>query len=154
MRRFGSWTVLHEAPRHGRLRYWTCRCVCGTERDVFQGDLRRGRSTGCGRRVCGSGRGVRGSNHAAFGKRGSESRTWKGGGVTYSGAHERVKAHRGKAREHNCVDCSTTAEDWSYVGGAPDERVQNGLAYSPSPEFYVPRCKLCHMAHDKCGVVA
>src|ERR1700739_1144324 len=48
--KFGQWTVLARtvAPegRHGI--YWTCRCECGTQREVLGQDLRNGRSRGCG----------------------------------------------------------------------------------------------------------
>jgi hypothetical protein len=48
---FGSWTVLNEAPRktgQPYARYFLCRCVCGTEREVFLHHLKRGKSTNCG----------------------------------------------------------------------------------------------------------
>lgn len=47
---FNDWTVLEGAPSirfKSALRYWPCRCVCGTEREVSQYDLTSGRSKGC-----------------------------------------------------------------------------------------------------------
>lgn len=44
----GHWTVIAEAPKRYGLRHLKCRCVCGTERDVFIGNLRKGLSKSCG----------------------------------------------------------------------------------------------------------
>ena len=46
--RFGSWTVL--AP--GRRSYWSCRCNCGTEKEVRIYTLKSGESTGCPKCHC------------------------------------------------------------------------------------------------------
>ena len=46
--RFGRFVVISEAERRGRARYWTCRCDCGTVKEVFLGNLRRGVSESCG----------------------------------------------------------------------------------------------------------
>ena len=46
--RFGEWTVLWRAPKHGKNAYWHCRCSCGVERDVLATTLRSGRSKSCG----------------------------------------------------------------------------------------------------------
>lgn len=48
--RFGAWTVLASQPNvhnHG-LKYWTCKCDCGTVRDVYQSNLIKGISKSCG----------------------------------------------------------------------------------------------------------
>jgi hypothetical protein len=48
---FGRWTALSESPRRGacrNLRYWLCRCECGTVKEVEGVSLRQGRSTSCG----------------------------------------------------------------------------------------------------------
>ena len=45
--KFGKWTLLTLEPR-GHRRFWSCRCDCGTERDVYESSLTSGRSTGCG----------------------------------------------------------------------------------------------------------
>lgn len=57
---FGWWKVIAKGdlgPR-GEV-FWKCRCICGTEREVRAGILRRGDSTNCGckrgvHRQCGS----------------------------------------------------------------------------------------------------
>lgn len=46
--RFGRLTVIAEAQRRGKARYWLCRCDCGKEREYFLGNLRRGVSQSCG----------------------------------------------------------------------------------------------------------
>lgn len=45
---FGHWTVLSRVPnkRNDPVR-WTCRCVCGTVKDVLGTKLRSGQSTSC-----------------------------------------------------------------------------------------------------------
>lgn len=44
---FGEWVVVEPAEsRHGRR--WLCRCSCGTERAVAQGNLTSGKSRSCG----------------------------------------------------------------------------------------------------------
>ncbi len=51
-RTFGCWTVVARAQNVNKLTKWTCRCICGTVREVYGGNLRKGRgrggSTGCG----------------------------------------------------------------------------------------------------------
>ena len=43
--RFGHWTVL--APSKERPYYFTCRCDCGTVKDVYRSSLLQGTSTQC-----------------------------------------------------------------------------------------------------------
>lgn len=48
--RVGHWLVLRQSSaRNRRGAIWTCRCSCGTERDVFGFMLRNGRSLSCQR---------------------------------------------------------------------------------------------------------
>ncbi len=84
---------------------------------------------------------------------GHANHMWKGELVSYDGAHERVRAERGSARGHSCVDCGEPAVDWSYVGGAEDEQVdtETGCAYSPTPAHYAARCRPCHWRFDRRG---
>lgn len=42
---FGLWTVIKKASKSN---YWTCKCQCGTIRDVFRGNLTQGLSKSCG----------------------------------------------------------------------------------------------------------
>lgn len=51
--RYGDWTVLKRAPTRNLNTYWSCKCDCGTIRQVISGDLRFGKSVGCG---CADGR--------------------------------------------------------------------------------------------------
>jgi hypothetical protein len=46
-RRFDRWLVLSKAPSKG-YRRWTCRCDCGTVRDVNSKELLNGKSRSCG----------------------------------------------------------------------------------------------------------
>lgn len=41
---FGRWTVI----AYNGQSHWQCRCECGTERPVFTGNLKGGKSTSCG----------------------------------------------------------------------------------------------------------
>lgn len=71
----------------------------------------------------------------------------------YTGAHDRVKSKRGKAREYQCVDCGGRASDWSYIRGCADQQVQvggtnDGDVYCEHIEHYEPRCKSCHRRYD------
>ncbi len=43
--KFGSWTVL---GRGEKKRHWLCRCKCGTEKEVFEGHLKMGKTNSCG----------------------------------------------------------------------------------------------------------
>ena len=42
---FGLWTVNGKSPKKN---YWTCKCQCGTIKDVFRGNLTQGNSKSCG----------------------------------------------------------------------------------------------------------
>lgn len=44
-KRFGEWEVLDKADKD---RYWTCKCSCGTIKDVIDYSLVHGKSTSCG----------------------------------------------------------------------------------------------------------
>lgn len=53
-KRFGRWTVLHEAPKPEHIKtkehriYWVCRCDCGVTRPVCALSLTLGTSRSCG----------------------------------------------------------------------------------------------------------
>lgn len=49
-RKFGRWTVIAEAGKHGKSKAfcYSCRCECGTERIVNGSNLRSGLSVSCG----------------------------------------------------------------------------------------------------------
>lgn len=46
--RYGRWTVIEPAPMIDRWRRWVCRCDCGNEKQIAQGNLRNGSSQSCG----------------------------------------------------------------------------------------------------------
>lgn len=77
--------------------------------------------------------------------------------VTNSGAHRRIQYDRGRASGQSCVDCGEAAQEWSYVGGDPNEMSETFITrsggtttvrYSGNPNYYVPRCVPCHRAFD------
>ncbi len=50
-KQFGKWTVIKEATRannRARSRRWLCQCECGRRKEVYTGNLLRGKSTSCG----------------------------------------------------------------------------------------------------------
>lgn len=77
---------------------------------------------------------------------------WVGNHAGYTTSHSRVARERGKAELHQCVDCGTKASHWSYGHDAPDEKVESmdGLrvAFSPTADYYSPRCVPCHKRFD------
>ena len=79
-----------------------------------------------------------GDNHPSF----------KGDDVTYSGAHMRVRARRGDASAHRCVDCGDTAGHWSYNHDDPQEKHSPQGEYSTNVDHYSPRCVACHKRFD------
>ena len=62
--------------------------------------------------------------------------------VSYSAAHQRLRADRGTAASHPCFLCGIRAEDWAYVGKDP-------RGYSEELGEYVPMCRKCHVLVDK-----
>ena len=47
-KKFGRWTVLSRAPNRGTRTAWTCKCECGTVKDILSCHLKSGRSKSCG----------------------------------------------------------------------------------------------------------
>ena len=45
-KKYGRWTVLIHSNK--KRQSWLCRCDCGTEREVFSGDFKSGKSRSCG----------------------------------------------------------------------------------------------------------
>lgn len=124
--RFGTLTAVER--KQGK---WLCRCDCGNERLASAGELNRtGDANTCGTK----------SNHLSD-------------NVGYGAAHDRVKRLHGPADRHQCVDCGSRAQHWSYDHTDPDERYEEGLsarpvAYSLDVEHYSPRCVPCHKRYD------
>ncbi len=76
--------------------------------------------------------------------------------ISYGTAHVRVREARGRACDHECIDCGRQAEQWSYRGDSAHElqgwnqprAPHSWMTYGPHPEDYDPRCRLCHGAFD------
>lgn len=127
---FGRLTVIERAENQGVQAAWLCRCECGTSVVVTGTRLRAGvfQSCGCDRP-----------------------------GLNYYYCHTLVRRSRGSARLLSCVDCGGLAEEWSYNHQDPNEivgvvkigRHTYPATYSADPEFYDPRCRLCHRAFDR-----
>lgn len=73
---------------------------------------------------------------------------WTGDDATYLGAHQRVRYHRGRAKDRACVDCGKTAAHWSYNRACPNEKQSDLGPYSTDITQYVPRCVSCHKRFD------
>ena len=72
-----------------------------------------------------------------------------GSEITYTSAHELVRAQRGNPRSRPCIDCAQPARHWSYNNRASNELVsQTGARFSADPSDYEPRCAKCHHAFD------
>jgi hypothetical protein len=77
---------------------------------------------------------------------------WKGAGVSYVGAHARVRRTRGPATNYPCTHCPKGAEHWAYDHEDPrelSETIQGREAkYSANPRHYIPLCVSCHHGFD------
>jgi hypothetical protein len=75
---------------------------------------------------------------------------WRGADVGYAAVHDRLRRERGRASGYSCHDCGSPADEWSYLGGAPDERIDSRVKFPFSTDltFYVPRCRSCHRSAD------
>lgn len=125
--RFGS-LVAVERLEDGR---WKCDCDCGANTIARVGDLNRGSKVSCGDRA----------KHR------------RDAVVTYHTAHRRLDSDLGRAKTHQCVDCGSAAQQWSYDHLDPDELFEDVgskslVAYSLKPEHYSPRCISCHKKFD------
>lgn len=91
--------------------------------------------------------------------RGPSHPSWMDDNIGYAGAHDRVRATRGPAGDHTCVDCGLQAKEWAYRHDSPREmigpastgtgREPRMLPYSPDPADYDPRCIRCHRRYDE-----
>lgn len=73
---------------------------------------------------------------------------WRGGQVTYSGAHMRVRAVRGPASSQQC-GCGRAAAHWAYDHADQAALVhKDGRRYSADPAHYLPMCVPCHKVFD------
>ena len=91
-----------------------------------------------------------------------ENRSYTKGGrprkdvVSYWGMHGRLKVNKGSASKHQCIDCGTPANDWTWNNSCSN--VLYGVARKDRPnlnpycvhlEHYEARCTSCHMIFDK-----
>lgn len=144
--RFGRWVVLGRVenmvrPSGRKQSRWLCVCDCGNRKKIVGASLRDGRSRSCG---C-----LRQELLPSLG-----GRSLSPGQVSYTAAHQRVYRTKGSANLHPCVDCGSTAREWSYDHSDPGEwstlsPTGAPLVYSGKPEHYVPRCTSCHRLFDR-----
>jgi hypothetical protein len=74
---------------------------------------------------------------------------WRGDDIKYRAAHERLRAQRGAAEGHQCIDCGKPAAHWSYNHTDHNQQQSDcGLPFSVEPRHYSPRCVPCHKAFD------
>lgn len=64
--------------------------------------------------------------------------SWKGDNVGFRGMHIWVAKEKGKASEHDCVDCGNQAYHWSNI----DHKYKRTL------DDYQARCVKCHKKYD------
>jgi NAD-dependent SIR2 family protein deacetylase len=58
--------------------------------------------------------------------------------IDYTAEHHRVYRKHGSAKDYECFDCLSVAQDWSHIHGT-DRR---------NPDNYNPRCRKCHAIYD------
>lgn len=73
---------------------------------------------------------------------------------SYEGMHHKVRREKGKATEHDCVDCGGPAHHWSLSAGAEEiiaQAAQNKdhrKKFSRNLDDYEARCRKCHSKYD------
>lgn len=112
-------------PRSPQWRGGPKLCDCGTPKAI-------------GARNCINCRDISGENNPR----------WLGDAASYENVHLRVKAARGRAADHSCVECSGPAAHWAYDHADPDERRDATGPYSLDVSRYQPMCVLCHKRMD------
>lgn len=74
---------------------------------------------------------------------------------TYRTAHQWVVVDRGKAAEHQCLDCGETAAHWSFDHRRVPETEwlwchdHGKRPYTGDPLDYDPRCARCASRYDR-----
>ena len=63
--------------------------------------------------------------------------------------HKALRAERGSASAHPCVDCGKPAKEWSWDKGSGDNF--GNSAFGDSFDEYSPRCQSCHRRLDAAG---
>jgi hypothetical protein len=72
-------------------------------------------------------------------KQGEESHNWAGKSISKRSIHSRIERQKGKAKEHDCVDCGDQAHDWSQIHESDEWEMDS----------YEPRCRSCHVKYDR-----
>ncbi|MCV7302529.1 hypothetical protein H7J93_23155 [Mycobacterium barrassiae] len=73
---------------------------------------------------------------------------------SYGTAHHRTLRRRGRASNHDCVECGKQAEHWAYDHSDPNElrgtvkKSPSLMPYSADPKHYQPMCAKCHKQMD------
>ncbi|MFI2373047.1 hypothetical protein [Streptomyces sp. NPDC018833] len=153
--RYGALAVVAEAepityPSGSKAARWQCACDCGATVTIVGAKLRSGSTVTCGDRAAHRS----GKAHPMFGKLREQSGNWRGDAITYTSAHQRVKAEHGPASDWRCAcGCGRQAEEWAYLGTDPEPKVSThadseGSLYSTDPEHYAPLAKPCHRNFD------
>lgn len=79
---------------------------------------------------------------------GESNHMWTGA-PGYQAAHLRVQSVKGKASEHQCVDCGGRAGEWSYDHADAEHLTDSiGRHYSTDIDHYDARCVRCHRRLD------
>lgn len=63
--------------------------------------------------------------------------------------HDRLRAEKGRAADHSCVDCGKPAKEWSWDGGSGENF--GSSAVGDNFDEYSPRCQSCHRKLDAAG---
>lgn len=108
---------LYEHPSGNQSR-WYVLCECGVTKIVRGNHLRKGQTVTCGDQT-------------------THPRSQDSG--HYNTVHQTLRAEKGKASEHDCVDCGQRARDWSHIHGTDPMDI----------ECYEPRCRRCHSQYDR-----
>ncbi len=73
----------------------------------------------------------------------------------YDAVHRRLTREIGPARSFDCAECGDPAQEWAYMGGCPNEQVQDvaghHLRFSADQSRYIPLCRKCHRPLDDSG---
>lgn len=76
--------------------------------------------------------------------------------MTYQQAHKRLRRRLGDPSAYPCVNCRRPAQDWSLDSAVSSDRLLRetsgayaGLAYTLTADDYSPRCRACHVRHDR-----
>lgn len=85
----------------------------------------------------------------AWTRNGANHGMWVGNEAGYHGAHKRVYAKRGPAREHTCIDCGKPADQWSYNHKDSNSKMSPLGPFSLDVNCYESRCVSCHKTFDQ-----